>query len=35
MSILLRARLDAYATDYFDELNRVYGGIPENHQTAI
>jgi hypothetical protein len=35
MSILLRARLNAYAEDYFDELQRVYGGIPENHMTAI
>ena len=35
MSILLRARLDASAEDYFNELHRVYGGVPENHQTAI
>lgn len=35
MSILLRARLNAEAEDYFNELYRNYGGIPENHQSAI
>lgn len=35
MSILLRARLNASAEDYFSELSRKYGYIPENHQTAI
>lgn len=35
MSILLRAKLEASATDYFNELNRRYGCIPPNHQTAI
>jgi hypothetical protein len=35
MSILLRSRLNASAEDYFMELNRKYGYIPENHQTAI
>jgi hypothetical protein len=35
MSILLRAKLDAQADDYFNELYRNYGGIPENHQAAI
>lgn len=35
MSILLRARLDAHADDYFTDLQKRYGCIPENHQTAI
>ena len=30
-----RAKAEAAAQDYFDELYRVYGGIPENHQIAI
>ena len=32
---LLRAKLFASYTDYFDELYRLHGCIPENHQTAI
>lgn len=32
MSILLRAKLDANAQDYFDDLQKKYGCIPENHQ---
>ena len=35
MSILLRAKLNASSEDYFDNLNKVYGCIPQNHQTAI
>jgi hypothetical protein len=35
MSILLRAKLNAASEDYFNELNRNYGGVPENHQAAI
>ena len=35
MSILVRAKAQASAQDYFDELYRKYGGIPENHQMAI
>ena len=30
-----RAKAEAAATDYFDELYRKHGGIPENHQIAI
>ena len=29
-----RARADAEAHDYFNELYRMHGGIPENHQLA-
>jgi hypothetical protein len=32
---LLRSKLNASYTDYFDELYRLHGCIPENHQTAI
>jgi hypothetical protein len=32
---LLRAKLNASYNDYFDELYRLHGCIPENHQTAI
>tara|TARA_B110001450_G_C17326227_1_gene361495 strand:+ start:57 stop:467 length:411 start_codon:yes stop_codon:yes gene_type:complete len=35
MSILLRAKLDASYDDYFNHLYKHYGGIPEEHQTAI
>ncbi len=35
MSILLRAKLNASAEDYFKELNDHYGCIPRNHQLAI
>lgn len=35
MSILLRAKLEASANDYFNDLYRRYGCIPPNHQTAI
>ena len=35
MSILLRAKLDAAAEDYFNDLKRQYGCIPTNHQLAI
>ena len=30
-----RAKADAAAIDYFDDLYRRFGGIPENHQIAI
>ena len=30
-----RAKAEAAAADYFDELYRKHGGIPENHQIAI
>ena len=30
-----RGKADAAAVDYFDDLYRRYGGIPENHQKAI
>ena len=30
-----RGKADAAAVDYFNELYRKYGGIPENHQLAI
>ena len=32
---IARAKADASAHDYFDELYRKHGGIPENHQMAI
>jgi hypothetical protein len=35
MSILLRAKIDAASTDYFNELQRNYGCVPENHQLAM
>jgi hypothetical protein len=35
MSLLLRAKLDAASNDYFTELYRNFGCIPEAHQTAI
>ena len=35
MAILLRAKCDAHYKDYFNELYRVHGGIPEDHQAAI
>ena len=35
MSILLRAKIDAAAEDYFNDLQRQYGCIPTNHMTAI
>ncbi|CDW77539.1 UNKNOWN [Stylonychia lemnae] len=35
MSILLRSRLDATSEDYFNELYRQYGCIPDHHQQAI
>jgi len=35
MSILLRAKLDASADDYFNDLYNRYGAIPDNHQAAI
>lgn len=35
MSILLRAKLNASAEDYFNDLYERYGCIPENHQAAI
>jgi len=35
MSILLRAKLNEAAQEYFDNLERNYGCIPENHQQAI
>ena len=33
--LLVRAKIEASARDYFDELQRVHGGIPENHMSAI
>ncbi len=35
MTFLLRAKIEAAADDYFNDLNIRYGCIPENHQTAI
>eukprot|EP00356_Strombidium_inclinatum_P003758 CAMPEP_0170492052 /NCGR_PEP_ID=MMETSP0208-20121228/11601_1 /TAXON_ID=197538 /ORGANISM="Strombidium inclinatum, Strain S3" /LENGTH=160 /DNA_ID=CAMNT_0010767739 /DNA_START=11 /DNA_END=493 /DNA_ORIENTATION=+ len=35
MSILLRSKLDAAYTDYFNHLQKHYGGIPQEHQAAI
>lgn len=35
MSILLRAKLEASSREYFDDLYKRYGCIPESHQTAI
>ena len=35
MSILVRAKAEAASRDYFDDLYRRHGGIPENHQKAI
>ena len=35
MSFLLRSKLDATAEDYFNDLYRRYGCIPEAHQVAI
>ena len=35
MSILLRKKLEASYTDYFNHLYKHYGGIPEEHQAAI
>ena len=32
---IARGKADAASADYLDELYRVYGGIPENHQLAI
>ena len=33
--ILLRSKCDAFYKDYFNELYRVHGGIPKDHQDAI
>ena len=35
MSILLRKKLEASYDDYFNHLYKHYGGIPDEHQTAI
>ena len=35
MAYLLRAKLQASSEDYFEDLYRRYGCIPENHQAAI
>ena len=35
MSLIVRAKADAQAADYFDSLYRNFGGIPPEHQTAI
>ena len=35
MSILLRGKLAASSDDYFADLYKRYGCIPENHQAAI
>ena len=35
MSLMIRGKIEAANRDYFDELYRVYGMIPENHQTAV
>ena len=35
MATLLRSKLAASSEDYFNDLYRRYGCIPENHQTAI
>ena len=35
MSILLRKKLEASYEDYFNHLYKHYGGVPEEHQTAI
>ena len=33
--LLVRAKIQAQQQDYFEELYRKHGCIPENHQTAI
>ena len=35
MSILIRARLEAKAQEQMNDLIKKYGGIPEEHQTAM
>lgn len=35
MSLIVRAKAEAYSQDYFDQLYKYYGGIPPEHQTAI
>ena len=35
MSLIVRAKADAQAQDYFDNLYKFHGGIPAEHQTAI
>lgn len=35
MSLIVRAKTDAQAQDYFDQLYKHHGGIPAEHQTAI
>lgn len=35
MSIIVRNKHVAYTQDYFDQLHKCYGHIPENHQMAI
>lgn len=35
MSNIIRSRHVAYTQDYFDQLYKFYGCIPENHQAAI
>ena len=35
MSILLRKKLEASYEDYFNHLQKTYGGIPEEHEAAI
>jgi hypothetical protein len=31
MSLHVRGKIEAASRDYFDELYRMYGKIPENH----
>ena len=35
MSNIVRAKAEAQAADYFDNLYKFHGGIPAEHQTAI
>ena len=35
MSILLRKKLEASYTDFFNHENKYYGGVRENVQQAI
>ena len=35
MALLIRGKADAMSQDYFDNLYKYNGGIPQNHQLAI
>ena len=35
MSLIVRGKCYAQAEDYFDQLYKLHGGIPAEHQTAI